>query len=80
MGGDEFTVILSRINGGDDALSVAGKIADEIAKPFLIFDRKCCITASIGIGIFPNDAADAATLMKKADMDMYCKKGNRKDI
>ena len=80
MGGDEFTVILSRINGEGDALSVAQKIAEEISKPFVIFDRECCVTASIGIGIFPNDAADAATLMKKADMDMYRKKGNRQDI
>jgi len=80
MGGDEFTVILSRINGEDDALSVARKITEEIAKPFVIFDRKCSVTASIGIGIFPNDAVDAETLMKKADMDMYRKKGSSKDI
>ena len=80
MGGDEFTVILSRINEEDDALSAARKIAEEIAKPFVIFDRKCYVTASIGIGIFPNDAVDAETLMKKADMDMYRRKGNRRDI
>ncbi len=80
MGGDEFTVILSRINGEEDALSAAGKIAEEIAKPFVIFDRKCYVTASVGIGIFPNNAVDAETLMKKADMDMYRKKGSRQDI
>src|SRR5208337_4538643 len=80
MGGDEFTVILSRINGQDDALSVARKIAEEIAKPFVISDRTCHVTASIGIAIFPNDAVDAETLMKKADMDMYRKKGSRQDM
>jgi diguanylate cyclase (GGDEF)-like protein/PAS domain S-box-containing protein len=80
MGGDEFTVILSRINGQDDALLVAEKIAEEIAKPFVIFDRKCYVTASVGVGIFPNDAVDAETLLKKADADMYCKKGSRQDI
>ncbi len=77
MGGDEFTVILSRINGEDDAISVARKIAEEIAKPFVISDRKCHVTASIGIAIFPNDAVDSEALMKKADMDMYRKKGSR---
>ena len=80
MGGDEFTVILSRINGEDDALLVAEKIAEEIAKPFVIFDRKCRVTASVGVGIFPKDAVDAETLLKQADMDMYCKKGSRQDI
>ena len=80
MGGDEFTIILSRINEEGDALSVAQKIAEEIAKPFVIFDHECCVTASIGIGIFPKDAVDAATLMKKADMDMYRKKGKRQDL
>jgi len=80
IGGDEFTVILSRINGEEDASSAARKIAEEIAKPFVIFDRTCSVTASIGIGIFPSDAFDAETLMKKADMDMYRRKGNRQDI
>src|SRR5208337_524403 len=80
MGGDEFTVILSRINEEDDALSVARKIAEEIAKPFVIFDRKCYVTASVGIAIFPNDAVDAEALMKKADADMYRNKRGRQDI
>ncbi len=80
IGGDEFTVILSRVNAEDDALSVARKIAEEIARPFVIFDRICSVTASIGIGIFPNDAADAETLMKKADLDMYREKARGKDI
>ncbi len=80
IGGDEFTVILSRINEEDDVLSVARKIAEEIAKPFVIFDCECNVTASVGIGIFPNDAVDAETLMKKADTDMYRRKGSRRDI
>ncbi len=80
MGGDEFTVILSRINGEEDALVVAQKIAEEIAKPFFTFDRECHVTASVGVGIFPNDAVDAETLMRKADMDMYRKKGSRQGI
>jgi diguanylate cyclase (GGDEF)-like protein len=77
MGGDEFTVILTRISEEKDALTAADKIAGEIAKPFVIFDQKCFVEASIGIGIFPQDAPDAETLLKKADMDMYLKKGRR---
>lgn len=75
MGGDEFTVILTRINTEKDALLTAEKIAEEFAKPFFISGRKCNVSASIGVGIFPNDATDPETLIKKADMDMYLKKG-----
>ncbi len=78
LGGDEFTVILTRINEEKDALLAAKKIAEEIAKPFEIFERDCHVTASIGIGVFPNDAGDAESLLKKADMDMYHKKGSRR--
>lgn len=80
VGGDEFTVILTRINEEKDALLAAEKIVEAIAKPFVIFDRICHISASVGIGIFPNDALDADTLIKKADMDMYLKKGRKLDI
>ncbi|MBF0507192.1 MAG: sensor domain-containing diguanylate cyclase [Nitrospirae bacterium] len=75
MGGDEFTVILTRINEEKDALLAAAKIAEEIARPFFALDRECCVTASIGIAVFPNDAGDVETLLKKADMDMYRSKG-----
>lgn len=79
IGGDEFTVILTRIKDEKDALAAADKIAAEIARPFAVSDRQCHVEASIGIGIFPDDALDAETLMKKADMDMYTKKGGKRD-
>ncbi|HEX8948634.1 MAG TPA: sensor domain-containing diguanylate cyclase [Dissulfurispiraceae bacterium] len=80
LGGDEFTVILTRVHGKKDASLIAGKIAREIAKPYSIFGQKCHVSASIGIGIFPDDAADLEGLMKKADMDMYHKKGSQRSI
>lgn len=80
MGGDEFTVILTRINEAKDALFAAEKIAEEIAKPFAILGRKCHVSASIGIAVFPDDAVDAETLLKKADVGMYLQKGRRHDV
>jgi len=76
VGGDEFTVILPGIGGRQQAETVARKIAAAIGAPFhLGSDRhRADIGTSIGIAIFPADAADAAALVKAADAAMYrCK-------
>jgi len=75
MGGDEFTVIVTNIYKKKDALSVADKITAEISRPFVILDNECKVGVSIGIVVFPDDAVDAETLLKKADVNMYLKKG-----
>lgn len=71
MGGDEFTVILSRVAGEDDAAMVAGKILHALTVPVSLPGGECTVGASIGISMFPVDAADAETLLKKADAAMY---------
>ena len=71
MGGDEFTVILSRITHLEDATLVAEKIITRLQRPFRIQGNVCNIGASIGIGLFPAHASDAETLIKKADLAMY---------
>jgi diguanylate cyclase (GGDEF)-like protein/PAS domain S-box-containing protein len=71
MGGDEFTVILTKIERSDDAAIVADKIMRTLNRPFLLGDRSRSISASIGISVFPNDGGDAETLLKKADAAMY---------
>jgi diguanylate cyclase (GGDEF)-like protein len=71
MGGDEFTVILSRVAGEDDAAMLAGKILHALTVPVSLPGGECTVGASIGISMFPLDAADAETLLKKADAAMY---------
>ncbi|MBF0320598.1 MAG: sensor domain-containing diguanylate cyclase [Nitrospirae bacterium] len=71
MGGDEFNIILSRVNERQDVQSVAGKIIDALAVPFYIDTIKCSIGVSIGISMFPVDSSDADTLIQKADKAMY---------
>ncbi|KWT90525.1 bifunctional diguanylate cyclase/phosphodiesterase [Candidatus Magnetominusculus xianensis] len=71
MGGDEFTIILSNIARDKYAVSVANKIIDAISKPFHLNGHECSVGVSIGVSIFPNDAADADVLLKNADIAMY---------
>ncbi|HRP98144.1 MAG TPA: EAL domain-containing protein [Rhodocyclaceae bacterium] len=70
-GGDEFTLLLPDIAGPDDAARVAEKVLDALARPYSIDGRQLMISASVGIGLYPDDGADIAALMRSADLAMY---------
>ena len=65
----------SPVADGDGALivaeSVANRIQQALIEPFDVEGTELYLTASIGISVFPIDAADGATLMKNADTAMY---------
>lgn len=75
MGGDEFTVILTKIVEPDDAAIVAQRIVGSLSRPFMLEGHPVSIGVSIGIGIYPLDGEDPDTLLKKADTAMYLAKG-----
>lgn len=71
LGGDEFAVLLTGIASDNEAVCVAKKIIQSLAKPYIINQREMIITPSIGISRFPIDGMDIQTLLKKADVAMY---------
>ena len=71
FGGDEFAVLLDTIDDNQDAGAVAQKLIDALAQPFQIKDHHYYISASIGIGCYPQDGGDVDTLLKNADTAMY---------
>jgi diguanylate cyclase (GGDEF)-like protein/PAS domain S-box-containing protein len=71
MGGDEFALILSDLTNRQDAVTLAQKIVDAIKAPFDVAGHELFVTGSIGVAVFPNDAPDAATLQKNADLALY---------
>lgn len=73
IGGDEFVVLL-RETGADGAASVAGKILEYFAVVSDIEGTQISTHASIGISIYPDHATDAETMIKNADVAMYCAK------
>ncbi len=75
IGGDEFVILLPVIKDNDDALLVANKVRDTIAKPFT-FPGGCtvCISCSTGIATFPEHGADVMELSRNADSAMYLAK------
>jgi len=74
LGGDEFALILAEIGSRADAEAVAEKLRLSIEVPYALDDVIVAVGASIGIAIFPDDAAFGEDLVKLADQDMYRRK------
>ncbi len=71
QGGDEFVVLLPEIADEEDVYAVAQKLLNAIAQSFMLDGHELHVSASIGVSFYPNDGADAETLMKNADVAMY---------
>jgi two-component system cell cycle response regulator len=80
MGGDEFTMIFENVTGTEDAEILARKIQAVFSQPFQPDDHILEITASIGISLYPYDGEEAESLLKFADIAMYCAKRDRNKV
>lgn len=79
FGGDEFTLLVHKIDQIEDAAKIAQKIISTLRVPLEIADRELFATTSIGISMYPNDGADAETLVRNADTAMYRAKEQGRD-
>ncbi|CAN7466445.1 EAL domain-containing protein [Pseudoduganella sp. LjRoot289] len=71
LGGDEFAVGLFDIGQHYEASRVAHKLLVALNEPFMIEGHDLRVGASIGISVYPQDGADAETLLRLADIAMY---------
>ena len=74
LAGDEFAIVLNRLNALDDAARVARKVVEEMSRPIEVDSNELRVSASVGISIFPTDADDDEGLVRNADRAMYCAK------
>jgi diguanylate cyclase (GGDEF)-like protein/PAS domain S-box-containing protein len=74
MGGDEFLFLVPGITRLEHATEVARKVLGSFQEPFSVEGHELFTTASIGVTIYPDDGADADTLLKNADIAMYSAK------
>jgi diguanylate cyclase (GGDEF)-like protein/PAS domain S-box-containing protein len=74
LGGDEFAIILPAIPDP----SACGRVAENIIEALRAESEKSTSTAvmstSIGVAIWPDDAADSKLLLSYADAALYCAK------
>ena len=75
-GGDEFVLLTIEDTPAEHAQITAEKILRALADPHLVSGHELHITTSIGISVYPEDGADAETLIKNADNAMYHAKTN----
>ncbi|WP_141694789.1 EAL domain-containing protein [Candidatus Thiodiazotropha endoloripes] len=71
FGGDEFIILLQDVTEMDSVANVATNIIDHITRVFSLYGREIYIGASIGITVYPDDAVNADSLLRNADMAMY---------
>ncbi len=74
IGGDEFTIILKDIAREENSGTIASSVVQKMAMRFEIGNADIYIGASVGIALYPKDANDAETLIRKADAAMYLAK------
>src|ERR1700688_5023485 len=74
-GGDEFARALPGVSTAEAAQAVAQRVQSALARPFVFAQDEIPLSATMGISLFPGDAATSGALIKNADAAMHhCKK------
>jgi len=76
FGGDEFAILLNRIQHEEDAILVAERVLKELQKPFHIQGQDIVSSASIGIGFLSSQYQFLEDLLRDVDTAMYHAKNN----
>jgi diguanylate cyclase (GGDEF)-like protein len=71
LGGDEFAVVQCGGRQPDHAGRLSERILAALAQPFELETETVRISGSVGIALFPADAAEPEDLIKNADMALY---------
>ena len=83
-GGDEFLVLMPDLPADlDDATRAAelaaARVREALLQPVSAASAELDVSASVGVSLFPFDAADTQTLLKHADAAMYDAKAAGRD-
>ncbi len=76
VGGDEFVVVMPDITTVEDVEQCAANLVSRLTPEISIEGHLVQLTASVGVCIYPDFAADAKHLLKRADSAMYAAKEN----
>lgn len=79
ISGDEFNILVPRVNSFEDTEKIAQKIINEFKVPFRMEESELIIGVSIGIALSEQNGESAEELLQKADWAMYHVKKNGKN-
>lgn len=71
IGGDEFIILLPGIEDDCGVQTIAARVVDAFAQPYVIDGHEHFVTASVGVTMFPTDGAEGQSLLSNADLAMY---------
>ena len=71
VGGDEFAVIVPKIESLDGPTALARRITAAVAEPFLIGHISTSVGVGIGMAVAPSDGMDPEILVQRADRALY---------
>ncbi len=75
LAGDEFAVIIDRIDNVQERNPTVDKFArqllDKLAEPFFVQGHEVFMTASMGVAFYPTDAPNVIDLIRNADAALY---------
>jgi diguanylate cyclase (GGDEF)-like protein len=74
MGGDEFVLLLSDLDGEESAVQFLNRLLKDIAQPMSIYGNPAKVSASIGVTFYPRDQSSPEQLLKHADEAMLTAK------
>lgn len=71
LGGDEFTIIVTRIEDAKEIVKLAEDLVELANRPVVLQNKEFKLGASIGVSIFPDDGGSVDELIRHADTAMY---------
>ncbi|MDC7825007.1 EAL domain-containing protein [Pseudomonas sp. BLCC-B13] len=71
QGGDEFVVLMPEVQRFDAIGDFVDRLLGAIALPIELSGNRYVVSASVGVGVFPDDSNDLEALYRHADVAMY---------
>ena len=71
LGGDEFAFIINKVDTVEDAMNSAQRLNTLLKTPIEVNGSAINMGSSIGVTIYPDDAANSEELLRNADIAMY---------
>jgi diguanylate cyclase (GGDEF)-like protein/PAS domain S-box-containing protein len=71
MGGDEFSILLPKIDSVGSVQIVTERILQAIRQGWEVKSHRLNSTVSMGVAVYPNDGTDAETLLRNVDAALY---------
>lgn len=79
LGGDSFAILLSDAAEAMAAATVARRLMKAFTAPFAVAGQQVELTLSVGISLYPTNGEDDKTLLRYAEIAMYCAKAHSRN-